>query len=190
MLETETEYARVVQDAGSAAESLEFVNGVLLAIQEEAANFCAGVATRLLQHVMGESYGFVFEPRLERGRPGLEPCILKNELAISPRDETGGGVLDVISLGLRIALWAVSAERHSPLFLLDEPGKFLDRSRVPALAEALEEIVSQMALQVVCVTHLDDLEALGLSYHIRQRNEISFVDEVTGGAIEGLKNKT
>lgn len=73
----------------------------------------------------------------------------------NPLDEMEGGVLDVVSFGLRIAYIALKPVRR--LLVLDEPFKWVgasNRVRLPALLEALSR---DLGFQIIIVTHLQEL---------------------------------
>lgn len=162
-------FIRVYENCDAARTVL---NTVLLETQEQAVGFICDVTTRLLQHVFGPDYELQFKASVERNRPALTPFIAEDGNQCSPRDELGGGVLDVASLGVRLAQWAIEAEPSPAVFVLDEPGKFIDRQRVSLFGEALRGIVEALGLQIVLVTHLSALEGIA--------DRAYFVEKVRG----------
>jgi len=71
---------------------------------------------------------------------------------IYPMDASGGGVVDVISFGLRIALWALSGNKEN-VIILDEPFKYLSRDLLPVVGEMLSELSFDLGFQIIIVTH-------------------------------------
>jgi DNA repair exonuclease SbcCD ATPase subunit len=126
---------------------------VLSGIQEQITAYASALVSRLVRHVFGEEYEFRLVPKVERGRPGLAPMFLVHGQEVSPREEVGGGLLDVASLGMRLAHWRLMKERTSPIFLLDEPGRFLDAARAPKLGEILATISNDLGVQIIYITH-------------------------------------
>jgi len=72
-----------------------------------------------------------------------------------PLDEMEGGVLDVVSFGLRIAYIALKPVRR--LLILDEPFKWVGASNRVRLPNLLEALSRDLGFQIVIVTHLPEL---------------------------------
>lgn len=159
----------------------DVLNRILVTMQSDVVHYIEQIVTDLITHVFGEQYRFVFDVSVERGKPALTPLIEKNGQQVSPKDEMGGGLMDVLSLGLRMALWSLDQQTVAPVLVLDEPGKYLDRSRVPLFGEALRQLSEQLGLQIIMVTHLDELKELAdRSFTVRQQAGVSIVE---GGVV-------
>lgn len=159
-------------------QAKEILNQILLATQQDVKGYIEQIVTNLVSHVFGDEYVFMLEMGIEREKPALTPIIEKQSIQVSPRDEMGGGLLDMISLGLRMALWSFNQDRFRPTLIMDEPGKFLDLKRVPLFGEALQQLSKQLGLQIIMVTHLDDLKGLAdRSYRVWQQNGVSLIEE-------------
>ena len=70
-------------------------------------------------------------------------------------NSSGGGVADVASFALRIALWNLKKTRAT--FILDEPGKFVSRDLQPKLSELLKELSVKLGIQIIMVSHVPEL---------------------------------
>ena len=98
--------------------------------------------------------------------------VVKND----PRDSRGGGIVDVISLALRVALLETSRPPVEGALILDEPGKHVSEQYVRQLAEFLSAVSNSFDRQVIMVTHNQHLADAGsVSYHIEIRNGESVV---------------
>ena len=109
--------------------------------------------TEALQYVFGPNLSFKAEIKISRGLPAVKFYLNVNGLDVDPLDAQGGGVVDVLSLLLRI----VSLEfkcKESPL-LLDEPFKHLSSDYVPKAVNFLEQYSKQNGRQIVLVSHKD-----------------------------------
>ncbi len=96
-----------------------------------------------------------------------------------PRDSRGGGIVDVISLALRVALLETSRPRIEGPLILDEPGKHVSEQYVRQVAEFLNAVCVSFDRQVIMVTHNQHLADAGnIAYHIEIRNGESFVSAV------------
>jgi len=72
----------------------------------------------------------------------------------APLDSAGGGLADVVALGLRLAVWSMG--KTANLLCLDEPAKNLDVIRSPIMTQLLKDISDQLKVQVLLSTHKED----------------------------------
>ena len=88
----------------------------------------------------------------------------------SPEDAKGGGVTDIVSLALRLALLELSRPRVEGPVLLDEPGKMISKEYLPALAEFLKQYAAKTERQIILVTHHETLAMVAdVGYTVRQQ---------------------
>jgi len=96
-----------------------------------------------------------------------------------PRDSRGGGIVDVISLALRVALLETSRPPLEGPLILDEPGKHVSEQYVRQVAEFLNAVCNSFDRQVIMVTHNQHLADAGAAaYYIEIRNGESIVSKV------------
>lgn len=102
---------------------------------------------------------------------------------ITPLEDCkGGGVLDIISLCLRISYLRIFKGSLRQVLILDEPFKNLDDIRRPAAIEWLSTTAKEMGLQLIIVTHLVDLiEKADKAIKVEQINGVSKVYEIDQG---------
>lgn len=169
---------RVQFDISTAAA--EVTNKVLMATQGKAKAFIEDVVSRALSDVYGDDYGFELEYKLARGTSSATPWIVKDGDRYSPRDELGGGVLDVCALALRFALWAVTDPRPEGVFVLDEPAKFLSRDLQNRFGQMLAELSRSLGIQILLVSHSTDIiDQAERAYEVIQVDGVSHVEEIT-----------
>jgi DNA repair exonuclease SbcCD ATPase subunit len=96
-----------------------------------------------------------------------------------PRDSRGGGIVDVISLALRVALLETSRPPLGGPLILDEPGKHVSEQYVRQVAEFLNAVCNSFDRQVIMVTHNQHLADAGsTACHIEIRNGESVVTNI------------
>lgn len=76
---------------------------------------------------------------------------------MKPLDSSGVGAIDVASFALRIAAWSIQFPKSRPVIILDEPFKFLDKSKHGRAFEMLKELSLKLGLQFIIVTHEEGL---------------------------------
>lgn len=92
-----------------------------------------------------------------RARKGVE-CNLwfvKNGQRYKPIDSSGGGALDVASFALRLTYW--SLRKNRPVFILDEPFKFVSADLQSHCAEMVRTLTKKMGIQIIMISHLPNI---------------------------------
>lgn len=97
-------------------------------------------------------------------------------VAANPEDARGGGITDVVSLALRLALLELARPKPEGPVLLDEPGKMISAEYVPNLAEFLKSYAQRTGRQIILVTHHEALaDVADVAYRVEQRDGVSEV---------------
>ena len=140
---------------------------VLLSTQGKVRSFIEEVVSLALSTIYGKDYSFELEYDVKRNQVEATPWIVRDGERFSPRDEVGGGVLDVASLALRLAVWAVTEPRPASIFLLDEPSKFLSEDLQVDFGRMLSDLGQKLGAQFIVVTHSPDVASeAGLAYNV------------------------
>lgn len=108
-----------------------------------------------LQSVFGEDYEFRTTIEIKRNAPWADFHVVSAEYTepANPLLSRGGGVVDIISMALRIVfLELYTPEINGPL-LLDEPTKQLSKEYSGRAAELLSAISDRTGRQIILVTH-------------------------------------
>ena len=94
----------------------------------------------------------------------------------SPEDAKGGGVTDIVSLALRLALLELSRPKPGGPVLFDEPGKMISKEYLPSVAEFLKQYAAKTGRQIIMVTHHEVLaDVADVGYVVKQENGVSEV---------------
>jgi len=93
-------------------------------------------------------------------------------MLLDPKSEKGGSVVDIISFVARVAEWVLGGRRSRPIFFLDEPFKNLGTSsgRLENAIKVMHDLADAFELQLIIITHLDQLAVLADSHHVMQHN--------------------
>jgi DNA repair exonuclease SbcCD ATPase subunit len=87
----------------------------------------------------------------------------------------GGGVADIASFALRIALWSLKKSRAT--FILDEPDKFLHNPDYQEKASSMmKELCEKMGIQIILVSDQERIiAAADKVIRIENRNGVSSI---------------
>ena len=111
-----------------------------------------------LETCFPNQYTFDTEFVENRGKTELRFVLIDNRTNQKTDDilySFGGGLVDVVSLALRLCLY--SLERSDNLIILDEPFKFLSVDLRPKAAELLKELSYKLNLQFIIITHIPEI---------------------------------
>ena len=64
----------------------------------------------------------------------------------------GGGVLDIVAFGLRIALWSLQSQKQK-VMILDQPLSNLDQEHLPKAGELIKELSEKLGIQFIIINH-------------------------------------
>lgn len=129
------------------------------AVQQKAHERIAHVVSSCLSAVFDDPYTFHIEFERKRGRTEASLRFRRRGLEVDPLTASGGGVVDVAAFALRIACLVMHRPRLSRVLVLDEPFRFVSAQYQEGVREMLEQISTEMKVQILLVTHQENLSA-------------------------------
>lgn len=124
------------------------------------------------------NYEFVVELNTKRGASAASFFIKEGTSQFSLTDR-GGGLIDVVSISLRIAYLVLHRSKQRRLLVLDESLKHLSKEYVPQAAAFLKQISKELDLKILMVTHNSTFANYAdRVYQTKQLNGVASVDEL------------
>jgi len=134
-------------------KALLIVQEVAQKTQQQLQYHLSGLATRCLETVFDDPYELRVEFIQQRNKTEAEIKLIKgNQEAF----KTGFGVRDIISFGLRAALWSIKQPKVRNVLLLDEPFRHLKDPTKKMQNRArtiMKELSKQLNLQIIIIDH-------------------------------------
>lgn len=122
------------------------------------------LVTKCLQYVFENDIEFLIELDELRGKANAEFYVINStdDMVIKTKPELsrGGGVVDIISLALRIAFLQIHKPRIEGPLILDEPAKHLSEEYVFNVGDFLKQTSEMFNRQIIIVTHNQHLSAI------------------------------
>lgn len=122
------------------------------------------LVTNCLQFIFDTNLKFGIEINEVRGRPEAEFFVISNFtdqiIKTKPQDARGGGVIDIISLAIRIAMLECSDDEIKGPVILDEPAKHVSDECIVQVSEFLKQVTLMFKRQVIMVTHNNHLREM------------------------------
>ena len=141
----------LVEDLEDAQEVMNLTGALA---QEEFEGFIEGMVTEALQVVFGSGYAFEMETKIVRNQPETYLYVVEDGVKTPIKDDmVGGGLLDLISMVLRVVVWSIQTPRTRPVMILDEPGKNMDRNKIDQFVAMIRRFHELLGLQFIIVTH-------------------------------------
>jgi len=113
------------------------------------------VVTHALRYIYSDDYSFELDFN-RRGNLGTMDFNIKTPEfteSASPEDTSGGGVLDICALALRMVLLEVSTPKVEGCIILDESLKHLSKDYLYRASQFLNEINKKLGRQIIFITH-------------------------------------
>lgn len=122
------------------------------------------LVTKCLQYVFETDIEFLIELDELRGKANAEFYVINSTedmiIKTKPELSRGGGVVDIISLALRIAFLQIHKPRIEGPLILDEPAKHLSEEYVYNVGDFLKQTSEMFNRQIIMVTHNQHLSAI------------------------------
>ena len=144
--------------------------------QQQLEYHISDIVSLALDTIFEDPYQFTVEFVVRRNKTECELVFKRDGERISPLSASGGGVVDVASFALRIALWTLQNPKSRNTLILDEPFKFLSKDLLPRACDLLQELRDRLSLQFIIVTHLDELAlCANKTFEVRLKKGVSVI---------------
>lgn len=148
-----TSVSKAREESLDAEEAQRVVQLVAASVQKEVHSRIAVIVSRCLESVFDEPYEFrvIFEQK--RGRTEARLVFVRDGMEYEPTKDCGGGVVDVASFALRVAVLLLQRPPLRRLLVLDEPFRFVSVNYRPRVRKLVEELSTELNIQFIIVTH-------------------------------------
>lgn len=144
--------------------------------REQSKRQIESLVSNCLQVIFDMNLEFKIEINEMRGRPEAEFYVISNIngeiIRTRPQDSRGGGVVDVISLAVRIAMLECNTMDIKGPIILDEPAKHVSDEYIIQVAEFLRQVSMMFGRQVIIITH---------NKHLNETADKLFQVDMSGG---------
>lgn len=147
-----TTHCRVAMESAQA-----FIQSVAQATQKELEYHISELGSLAMQAVFDDPYELKLAFESKRGRTEAKFTLERDGESVEPLFGSGGGVVDILALALRLSLWSLRDPRPRPVIVLDEPFKWPSSGYRPKVAQLLSKLSSELGIQMIIVTHDSEL---------------------------------
>ncbi|WP_096199434.1 ATPase [Bacillus sp. FJAT-45350] len=148
--------------------------------REQAKQQIETLVTNALQYIFGPLFQFQIEIEQHGNKPVAEFYVVSDyegtKIKTKPQEARGGGVVDIVTLALRVAIIETVQPKMNGPILLDEPGKHVSGEYIHFLYEFLKSLSTMFNRQIIMITHNHHLAESGdRSYEVDIRDGVSEV---------------
>lgn len=160
------------EELGKIEEEMDLLSKVNILLQktsefarEQAKKQVESLVTKCLQYIFESDIEFLIEIEELRGKSNAEFYVVNSieDMLIKTKPELsrGGGVVDIVSLALRIAFLQTHKPKIQGPLILDEPAKHVSDEYIFNVADFLKQTSELFNRQIIMVTHNNHLAAIG-----------------------------
>ncbi|OZV12960.1 ATPase [Tissierella sp. P1] len=152
--------------------------------REQAKSQIESLVTKCLQFIFESDIEFLIEIEEQRGKSNAEFYVINKieDILVKTKPELsrGGGVVDIVSLALRIAFLQIHKPKIQGPLILDEPAKHVSDEFIFNVADFLKQTSELFNRQIIMVTHNHHLAAIGSNaYRVDIKGSESTVTKIT-----------
>jgi len=155
---TVSKMAELKEHQSDLEKALVIAQTVAKATQEELEYKLSDIVTASLAAVFPDPYEFKIHFEIKRNKTEARMVFSRDGYEIDPMEASGGGVIEIASLALRIACFLISCPRPAPVFVMDEVGKFISEEYQEEYAKLLTHLADKLGIQFIMITHVPAYE--------------------------------
>lgn len=132
--------------------------------RKQAKDQIESLVTKCLQYIFESNIEFLIELEEARNKSNAEFYVINDTpdffLKTKPEQSRGGGVVDIVSLALRISFLQTHKPPIQGPLILDEPAKHVSEDYIYNVGDFLKQTSEMFNRQIIMVTHNAHLAAL------------------------------
>ncbi len=158
---------------------------------QETSQFARDQAKIQIESIVTNCLRFIFDSEIEflieidelRNKASAEFFVVTKiddlEIKTKPELSRGGGVVDIVSLALRIAFLQINRPRIEGPLILDEPAKHVSEDYIYNVGEFLRKSSEIFNRQIIMITHNNHLSAMADNgYIVQLKGSVSSVKKI------------
>ena len=156
-------------------KSISVCQNVATEVQKQLSVKIDTIVNLALATCFGDEYTFKLNYVPARGKTEVEFLLLQNGKEIDPKEQNGGGLVDVLCFALRVAVFNIS--HTDDIMIFDEPMKFLSKGFREKASELVHTLSERINIQFIEVTHITEMmENSDKRFVIKKINGVSEVE--------------
>lgn len=147
------------QSSETLTHAMDLMKSLSFVQADRVRQFVANLVTAGVQDVFETDWEVLLIEEQKHGQRSLDIILKQGDIEASVPDGCGGGVSQVISVLVQIALVYLLRSKVQQIVFLDESLSHLARNYHPAAARVLKQVAEDLNIQIVLVAHSELLLA-------------------------------
>ena len=165
------------RDSRYIEEAILIAQEVAKETQEELKYHISELVSLALSSIFDDPYTFEVLFETKRNKTEARIVFYKDGEEMDPKNESGGGPIDVAAFALRVALMSMQKDIANTI-ILDEPLRFLSVDLQPRAGAFIKEIAEKLGIQFIIVTHNEALiDFADKVFSVTNKGGISYVKD-------------
>lgn len=152
-----TDIKKNIKSSKKELKNVETAQVIIQTVAEQTQKQLVYQLTEIVDLALSSVYDDPYEFRLDfiqkRGKTEADIYFVRNGKRRNPMTGSGGGVVDVASFALRLALWSLNNTEKT--IIIDEPFKNLDKKRQIKAGEMITLLSKKLGIQFILTSHED-----------------------------------
>lgn len=154
----ESELLKTIDEEEDLIHARLIITEVAKKTQERFKEKVESLVTLAIQSVFNRPFKFFLVFDRKANKVSCQPIIKEGDSEYIPKDDMGGGIIDLISFAFRVVLWSLEYPKSRNVFILDEPMKFIGKGDLLEKAgKMLHEVSHRLKFQLIIITHEPEL---------------------------------
>jgi len=182
LLSLKEQFRKKVSEEKELKSSIDFIEKAKAILQQVATDtqnelvfHISNIVNTALTSIFEDPYNFIFQFIQKRGKTEAEFLLERDKNEIDIMNAAGGGVVDIVSFALRIALYSINTPKTRNTIILDEPFRFISKDLKPKAGELLRLLSEKLELQFIVVSHDTEI--------IENANKTFYVKKICGESV-------
>ena len=114
------------------------------------------IVNMTLKAIFDNPYEFTIRFVSRRNVTEADLLLIRDEIEFSPLDAVGGGVVDILSIALRIAYWSMEENTRAVIFW-DEPTRNCSINLHSSISAMFKMMCEELQMQFIIVSHQQNM---------------------------------
>lgn len=169
---------RLKREVSAHIEARDTIAKVIQLTQFKIKRYIERTVTLAIRSVFDRPYTFHLKFKEQRNKIECIPTIREHGNTRDPKGDMGGGLMDIIAIGIRVSLLLIENPRSRMMLFLDQPFSHCG-GLITKAAIMVKELSRELAIQFIIITHERRLSKIAdRSWFVDHDGEKSIVNRI------------
>lgn len=159
-------------------------------VQNETKEYIEKLVTHAIQFVFeNRDYTFKLELEDKNNRVHATPIITEGNTELDPKEDIGGGIIDIVAVALKIIIWHMHDPRSRNVIILDEPFRCTG-ALITKAGYMIKYLSEKLNIQIILISHNNELiKICDKIFHVHRKGTESIINIVSNKEEKKIKRR-